>query len=172
MWPAATGAEEAVEAARRAAEAVGLREGPSYTQVRVGRDGARVIELAARLGGGHDAELCASALGVDLNGLAIAAALGEPVAAAELEPNPKHGGACVRFLISPPGELREVTGVEEARALPGIEDVRVYRTPGHLFGKFRHGADRAGAILAVGENGSAALARADEAGGAVRFHVA
>ena len=35
------------------------------------------MELAARLGGGHDAELCEAALGVDLNGLAIDFALGD-----------------------------------------------------------------------------------------------
>ena len=45
--------------------------------MRLGPDGPRVIELAARLGGGHDAELVEVVTGVDLNGLAIAAALGE-----------------------------------------------------------------------------------------------
>ena len=45
--------------AEAAAAAVGMRDGPSYTQVLVGQDGPRVGELAARLGGGHDAELCA-----------------------------------------------------------------------------------------------------------------
>jgi biotin carboxylase len=171
-WPAAFGAEQAVEAARRAAAAIGLRDGPSYTQVRVGADGSRVIEIAARLGGGHDAELCAAALGVDLNGLAIAAALGERVAEAALEPRARHGAACVRFLVPPPGKLREVSGVEEARALPGVEEVRVYRAPGHVFGAFRRGADRAGAVLAVGGSRDDALARADEAAALIRFDVA
>ena len=55
-------------AARAAAEALGMRNGPTYTQLRLGPDGPHVIELAARLGGGHDAELCELALGVDLNG--------------------------------------------------------------------------------------------------------
>ena len=54
--------------------------GPSYTQLRVGPAGPRVIEVAARLGGGHDAELVEAATGVPLNDLAIDAALGEPVA--------------------------------------------------------------------------------------------
>jgi biotin carboxylase len=67
----------AVEAASAAARAVGVENGPSYTQVLVGPDGPRVGELAARLGGGHDAELCRVALGVDFNGAALSAALGE-----------------------------------------------------------------------------------------------
>ena len=36
-----------------------------------------MIEVAARLGGGHDAELVEAVTGVDLNGLAIDAALGD-----------------------------------------------------------------------------------------------
>ena len=66
----------AVDVARAAVEAVGIRNGPSYTQVRLGPDGPVVMEVAARLGGGHDAELCRAALGVDLNALAVEAALG------------------------------------------------------------------------------------------------
>ena len=40
-------------------------------------DGPRVMEVAARLGGGHDAELCLAATGIDLATLAVHAALGE-----------------------------------------------------------------------------------------------
>ena len=93
-----------------------MREGPTYTQVVVGERGAHVVELAARLGGGHDAELCAAALDVDLNALALAAALGEPVDAERLRPSSAAGGACVRFLVPEPGMLEQVAGVEEARS--------------------------------------------------------
>ena len=37
---------------------MGIADGPSYTQVLVAEEGAGVGEVAARLGGGHDAELC------------------------------------------------------------------------------------------------------------------
>jgi biotin carboxylase len=148
---------------------VGLREGPTYTQVLVTDDDVRVGELAARLGGGHDAELCRAALGVDLNGAAIAAALGEPVPAPSLAPRVKVGGACVKFLVAPAGELRNVTGMEEAFALEGIRGIRMYRRSGHRFGPLRRGADRAGAILAVGESRDHALERAERAAELIRF---
>jgi biotin carboxylase len=169
LEPAEIGA--AVEAASSAARAVGIENGPSYTQVLVGPDGPRVGELAARLGGGHDAELCRVALGVDLNGEALSAALGEDVPATALSPVAKVGGACVRFLVAPPGELREVTGVEEAFALEGIRGIRIYRRPGHRFGALRRGADRAGAVLAVGDSRDEALERAGRAEGIIRFEV-
>lgn len=169
LEPAQIGA--AIEAASAAARAVGIENGPSYTQVLVGPDGPRVGELAARLGGGHDAELCRVALGVDLNGAALSAALGEDVPPAAVSPVAKVGGACVRFLVAPVGELREVTGVEEAFALEGIRGIRIYRRPGHRFGELRRGADRAGAVLAVGDSRQEALERADRADATVNFEV-
>jgi biotin carboxylase len=167
-WPSEHPVDAAVEAASRAAEALGILQGPTYTQVALGPDGPRVVELAARLGGGHDAELCRAALGIDLNGLALAAALGEPL---EM-PEPRlAGGACVRFLVAPAGTLVEAAGVDEALALEGILDGRVYRGPGWAFGPLRRGADRAGFVLARGDSRDDALARAERAAGAIRFRV-
>ena len=169
LEPAQIGA--VIDAASSAARAVGIENGPSYTQVMVGPDGPRVGELAARLGGGHDAELCRVALGVDLNGAALSAALGEEIPPATLAPVAKVGGACVRFLVPPRGELREVSGVEEAFASEGIRGIRIYRRPGHVFGELRRGADRAGAILAVGDSRDEALERAARAEAMIRFEV-
>jgi biotin carboxylase len=167
VWPSERDVGPAVEAARAAAEALGIENGPTYTQLRLGPEGPRVGELAARLGGGHDAELCAAAVGVDANRLALAAALGEPVEAPR--PEPQAGGACVRFLVPPPGVLGSVTGVDEARAVEGVLDVRVYREPGYVLTPLRRGADRAGAILAVGADRAQALERAARGADLVRF---
>jgi biotin carboxylase len=159
----------AARVAGAAVEALGVTDGPSYTQVRIGAQGPQVVEVAARLGGGHDAELCQAVLGVDLNGLALAAALGDEVEVPA--PKPVAGGGVVRFLVPPEGELTAVTGVDEASAQEGVLDVRIYRSPGHVFGELRRGADRAGAILAVGESRDEALERADRAAALIRFEV-
>ena len=77
VWPSEVPGTESVPGTCSAAlAAVGLRNGPSYIQLRIGPDGPKVIEVAARLGGGHDAELVHAVTGVDLNGLAIDAAVG------------------------------------------------------------------------------------------------
>jgi biotin carboxylase len=170
-WPSEHDVEPAVEAARAAAEALGVRGGPTYTQVRLGAGGPRVVELAARLGGGHDAELCEAALGVDLNGLALEVALGDRPGDSLLRRHPRRG-ACVVFLVAPEGELVVTHGVEEAQAAEGVLDVLPYRRPGHVFGPLRRGPDRAGAVLAVGESRDDALANARRAAGLVRFEVA
>jgi biotin carboxylase len=162
----------AVEAASAAAAALGVREGPTYTQVRIGPEGPRVGELGARLGGGHDAELCRAALGIDLNALALASALGEEIPERALVPVQMVGGACVRFLLAPPGELHEIEGEEEARAMDGVLDVRLYREPGHVFRELRRASDRAGAVVTIGADREQALARAKAAAECIRFGTA
>jgi len=161
----------AIQAASAAARALGINDGPTYTQILVPADerGPLVGELAARLGGGHDAELCRAVLGVDLNDLALDAALGEPIRREALVPDEQVGGGCVRFLVAPPGELRAVTGIEAARRREGILGVRIYRRAGHVFGSLLRGSDRAGAVLAVGGSREQALARADRAADSIRF---
>ncbi|MBA2462389.1 MAG: hypothetical protein H0V45_11585 [Actinobacteria bacterium] len=173
-WPSegasVPGTQSPIDAAARAVEAIGIRNGPSYTQLRLGAGGPKVLELAARLGGGHDAELCELALRVDLNGLALDFALGERPCV-ETTQGPLAGGACVVFLVAPEGQLRATEGLEEALALDGIEEVRLYREAGHRFGPLRRGSDRAGAVLATGKSRDDALERARRAARAIRFLV-
>ncbi len=172
VWPSELPEDvvaEIVRVAEAAAAAVGIQDGPTYTQVLVGADGPRVGELAARLGGGHDAELCEAALGVDLNRLAVAAALGERLYDGAFVPDEHAGGACVRFLVPEPGVLESVEGLEDAESSAGVVWVRSYRKPGHEFGELRRGADRAGAVLAVGDSRKDAVERADRAASRIRF---
>jgi biotin carboxylase len=173
VWPSkadATG--EASQVAARAVSALGIESGPSYTQLRITRDGPQVVEVAARLGGGHDAELCRAALGVDLNQLALCAALDEEIEPAALLVEPQAGGAATVFLTAEPGELEAVEGVDEAEAADGVLRVRVYRRPGFEVRELRHGADRLGAVQAVGGSRDEALERARAAAALVRFRTA
>jgi biotin carboxylase len=157
-------AEAAAVVAARAARALGIDDGPSYTQLRMAADGPQVIEVAARLGGGHDAELVQAVTGVDLNGLAIDAALDAPIGG--LRPQTLAGGAVTRFLVAPPGVLERV---EVPDGLAGVEAVRIYREPGYRFGPLRRGGDRAGAVLVLGDSREQAVARAEVAAQRIRL---
>ena len=126
-------------------------------------DGPRVIELAARLGGGHDAELCELALGVDLNGLALDFALGDERKCCSRTSVSSAAPACSSS-SRPAGELRAVEGRRGGRGRRRGLEVRVYRTPGRRFGPLRRGADRAGAVLAIGDE-PRGRARAGSPGG-------
>jgi biotin carboxylase len=163
VWPSETEGQSS-DVAARAVAALGIENGPSYTQLRLGPDGPQVIEVAARLGGGHDAELVHAATGVDLNGLALEAALGR--APAVPRPEARVGGAVTRFLVPPAGVLERVDVPE---GLEGVERVRIYRERGYVLVPLRRGADRAGAVLATGGSRDEALARANAAADRIRF---
>ena len=165
VWPSEAG-RQAAEVAGQAVAALGITEGPSYVQLRVDAGGPRVIEVAARLGGGHDAELVEAATGVALNDLAIDAALG--LEAAVEPPGRLVGGAVTRFLVAPPGVLADVDVPE---GLEGVRRVRIYREPGFDVPPLRRGTDRAGAVLVVGDSRQEALERAERAVQAIRFRV-
>jgi biotin carboxylase len=169
LEPAEVGA--AVETAAAAVRALGIEDGPVTAQVLLDDEGALLAKVSARVGGGHDAELCRVALGVDLNDLAVAVALGETVHPLELAPQSGFGGACVRFLVAPAGELREVRGVGDAYEVDGVRGIRIYRKSGHVFRALRRASDRAGAILATGATRDDALEAADHAASLIRFVV-
>jgi biotin carboxylase len=162
VYPAAAdGADAAAAVAEAAVAAVGITSGPSYVQLILAVDGPRVVEVAARLGGGHDSEICRTAAGVDLATAAVLAAVGEPVAAEELEPHPS-GAAVIEFLAAPLGELVAATGPPE---------VCFYDPRGHVYGPLRIATDRAGYVLATGPDRAQALRRAADAVDSVRFEV-
>jgi len=154
VWPSREG-QSAVAVAELAVRALGIEDGPSSTQLRLRPDGPRVVELGARLGGGHDAELCEVALGVDLNGLALSAALGEEIEPRRLAARPRAGGACVHFIAGEPGVPE---GTEQAAASAGVEWVRIYGASG-----------RGGAVLATAATRELALQRAARAAECIRF---
>ena len=96
-------------------------------------------------------------------------ALGEPVQPHQLVARAGVGGACVRFLVAPPGELREVRGLEEAYEVEGVRGIRIYRKPGYVFRPLRRASDRAGAVLATGATRAEAVAAADRAAALIRL---
>jgi biotin carboxylase len=170
VWPSPH-AEPAAEVARRAVEALGIEEGPVCVQLRLSRGGPEVIDVAPRLGSDHDADLVLAATGIDLNRLALAAALGGALAPDVVAPSgePQVGGAVTRFLVAPPGPLE---AIEVPQGLPGVVRTWIYREPGHVSLPLERRSDRAGAVLVVGASPAEALARADAAVERIRFRAA
>jgi biotin carboxylase len=110
-----------------AAAALGLREGPVHAEVRVDGDRTWVLELAARSIGG----LCSRALrfgaGISLEEVILRHALALP-----LGPHARERAAAgvMMLPIERSGTLHEVRGIEAARAVAGVEDVRITISPG------------------------------------------
>jgi hypothetical protein len=99
----------------------------------------------------------------------VSAALGESIAAHDLEPTTVAGGACVRFLVARRGVLAGVEGMESAFTVAGIRAIRIYRKPGHVFDELLRASDRAGSVVATGRSREAAAAAAAESASRIRL---
>ena len=101
--------------------ALGLQDGPVHAEMRVNDHGVWILEAAARPIGG----LCARVLRfapphLTLEQLLLRHALGEDVSNATLTPG-SHG--VMMIPIPHAGVYRGVQGLEDARLVPGVEDI-------------------------------------------------
>jgi biotin carboxylase len=157
-----------LETTERAVRALGLWHGPWHAELRYNREGAWLLEVAARPIGG----LCARALrfegGVPLEELILRHAIGEDVSGARLE-SPASG--VMMIPIPRAGIYQSVDGVEEARAVAGIEDVVMTAERGHRLVPLPEGASYLGFLFARGQEPAAVEAALREAHGKLRFTV-
>ncbi|HKQ68648.1 MAG TPA: ATP-grasp domain-containing protein [Polyangiaceae bacterium] len=161
--------EDAVRAALLGVRALGIRRGPTYTQLRVGPDGARIVETAYRLGGGLDPDVALLASGVSLFRKILGVALGKSDWEAAGPEKPAHGGAIGKFIVGKPGSVVRIEGLDEARALPGVVAAEVYVGVGGTVFPLTDGSKRAGHVLAHGRDRAEAEARAKTAVDTIRI---
>ncbi|MEU1144011.1 ATP-grasp domain-containing protein [Streptomyces sp. NPDC005863] len=114
------------EQATKAVQAVGIRNGISHTEVKVGPSGnCTVVEVAARIAGGRIAWLVRNALGVDLWQACIDVALGNPVEVSATS----HGYSAARFIVAgSPGRIVKLTNIPEVGG--SVSEVNIRRGPG------------------------------------------
>ena len=142
--------------AERAAAALGLREGPVHAELRVNASGPWVIEVAARPIGGR----CSGALRFEsrdagsgmrdasLEEIILRHALGMQIPSLERE---SQASGVMMIPVPAAGVLREVRGVEAARAVPQVEEVVITAHPGQELVPWPEGARYPGFIFARGE---------------------
>ena len=178
-YPAAlngNGTAEAERLVERTVQALGLRSGIAFPQLIAGTDGRiLMIEVAARIPGGQMADLVRHAVGVDLVEVALRFALGEPVPDELCAPRFRQPVA-IRFFTAQPGPLptgrvRSAAGLERVLAAPGVVQAESYIVPGETIRPVRIDGDRRGYVIAVGDTGPEALARAEAAAALVDVQV-
>jgi biotin carboxylase len=157
-----------LETAAKAVRALGLWHGPWHAEIRHNREGAWILEVAARPIGG----LCARALrfqgGIPLEELILRHAIGEDVAGARLE-GPASG--VMMIPIPQAGIYQSAEGVEEAQTVPGIEDIVMTAERGHRLVPLPEGASYLGFLFARGAEPAEVEAALRSAHGKLRFTV-
>ena len=137
-------------------DAVGLRNGPGHTEVKLTSRGPRIIESHNRIGGHLLNEMVEILYGVDMERYALGVRFGmvEPLTGS---PEPR-GAAAVRALTPEPGRVMEVSGVDAVRADPAFIDLDLRVRPGDEVRPLTWNEDIGGYLAARGATAAEAIA--------------
>lgn len=133
--------------AKLANKAIGITNGPSHTEIIVTKDGPKIVELGARLGGDCiTTHLVPLSTGVDMVESCIRIALGE-----EPDITIKFSKAsAIRYFTCGTGKIENITGVKSAEALDGIKQVGIVYNVGETVSDIKSSSDRVGFVVAQG----------------------
>jgi biotin carboxylase len=150
------------ETVRSAAEALGIRVGAAKADTMLTKDGPRILEMTTRLSGGFDCQyLVPAATGKNVIRAALLTSLGDPLDPADLIDR-KHRFGVTGSVWPRPGRICAISGVEEARTLPGVEGVFLRSQTGDEVRQYEDCAARMCFVIASGrtrEEARAALQR-------------
>lgn len=145
---------------KMAVSAIGIGDGPSHTEIKATKDGAKVVELGARLGGDCiTTHLVPLSTGIDMVKCCIEIAMG---GRADLTKRFDRGAA-IRYLDSHDGVLKAIDGVEYARRAEGIADVQIVHGVGETVREIRGSNDRIGFVVSEGRDAQDAIRNAESA---------
>jgi biotin carboxylase len=152
----------------RAARALGLTTGPIHAELRVHNGQPWVVEIAGRSIGG----LCSTVLelgsNLALEDVILRHAVGLPY---EDLLQPASPAGVMMIPIPARGILKTVHGVEEARAVPGVQGVEITAKVNYPLVPLPEGASYLGFIFAKGTDAADAERALREAHGRLRFEI-
>ena len=153
--PAEIAAVERAVAA--AAAAIGLTEGPVHAEIRLPPGGApMVLELAARSIGGLCGRVLRFGAGISLEEVVIGHAAGIEVGA--LVRAGATASGVMMLPVEEEGVLVEVSGLEQARSVPGVQDAIITMRPGEVMVPLPEGHQYLGFLFAEGQRSGEVVA--------------
>ena len=159
---------EIAGAAARAARALGLDHGPLHAELKWDGRRAAVVEIAPRSIGG----LCSRALrfsdGASLESMLLRHALGDPLDGVERE---AQASGVMMLPIPMAGRLAAVHGLDDARRVAHVEDVRITIPIGDKLVPLPEGSRYLGFVFARAETAAPVEAALRAAHGALRFEI-
>lgn len=105
-----------------AAQALGLRQGPLHAELRLNDQGAWLVEVAGRSIGGLCSQTLQFGLNVSLEELIVRQAAGLPIDSLLRE---EQARGVMMIPIPAGGLLRQISGLDQAQATPGIESIEI-----------------------------------------------
>lgn len=149
----------------RGVRALGIRNGAAKGDVKLTPRGPMIGEIAARLSGGYmSGWTFPYSSGVAVTDGALSIAVGEAPRGLE----PTRSWTCAeRAFISIPGSVASLSGVEDARRVPGVKDLFLRASPGSRVRFPENNVSKCGNVLAAAPDRESAVRAAEDAARAV-----
>ncbi len=156
--------ERLFEFAVGVARHVGIEVGGHKVDINLAPDGTiTLIELTARMSGGFHCQYASPlAYGTHEIRAALRLLCGDGFVAGDIR-HRREGAAVVEAIFPEPGIVREIRGVEDAKACPGVEHVFLTTEVGAEVKPYRNSTDRVAFLIAGGDNVERAVERARHA---------
>ena len=140
-------AEEIKRVTIAANKAVGIENGPSHTEIIVTKDGPKIVEIGARLGGDCiTTHLVPLSTGVNMVEACIRIALGEKP---DITPT-LHCGSAIRYFQQHAGVVTSIEGIEEVEKMPGIKQISIVHGVGEKITDITDSGSRMGFVIVQG----------------------
>jgi biotin carboxylase len=151
---AETDQEKIKDLACRAVKAVGIDNGPAHVEIMLTKDGPKMVELGARMGGDCiTSHLVPLSTGIDMVKATIDISLG---LAPDITPKFEKGSA-IRFFAAPEGVIAAIEGVDEARKIPGVREISFTKAVGDTVTAIGSSTDRVGFVISQANMAEAAV---------------
>ena len=127
-------------------KALGIKEGPSHTEIIVTEEGPKIVEIGARLGGDNiTTHLVPLSTGINMVECCIKIALGEKPS---FERKYSKGSA-IRYFKSDIGKIISITGIEDMKKkFSEIQQITLVKNVGDFVDEINSSSDRIGFVIA------------------------
>lgn len=147
-------AEQISKVAKAANKAIGIKNGPSHTEIIVTKEGPKIVELGARLGGDNiTTHLVPLSTGVNMVECCIKIALGEI-------PDIKkkwNKGSAIRYFEQHAGVIDSIEGIDKAEEIDGVQQISIVHGVGEKVTEINSSGERMGFVIAQDVDVDAAI---------------
>ena len=152
--------EKIKDLACRAVCAVGINTGPAHVEIMLTKDGPKMIELGARMGGDCiTTHLVPLSTGIDMVEATIKLCCGETP---DITPKFSKGSA-IRYFNVPAGVIKNISGVGAAEVSDGIRQISFVKGVGDTVSSIGSSTDRVGFVIGQADSAESAVSKVQEA---------
>jgi len=148
--------EKIKKVAKQAVKAVGIQNGPAHVEIMMTKDGPKMIELGARMGGDCiTSHLVPLSTGIDMIEATIRLACNE-ITKISISQKFKKGSA-IRYIPSACGRIKQIHGIDDAMNIEGVTEIFLNKNVGDFMTNVKNSADRFGFIIAQADTAQEAI---------------